>query len=380
MGKKTKLREAQRARAAEEISALLAAHSKTSAYPALVTRYADFKPSYHEKLAAYRGRAMRAPEKWRCRSKSRGDDERFMDLVRFMFARYAVAGHLASVWLADPDDDFVDRVSPVPAAGGGPRPDLREWFIIAGQGDSLYARAAYPYLSRQETHHFVTAPPALTCTKRAFWYAFARSQTADAQVALDIAQTRLVEFSVASTFWKEAARFFARNPTSVGEMNDLIDFLYASARASADFTLAGRTLPALRRRAEEWHRERRAEDTGCTGAWLGSPLADASYVTGAEGDKLVWRFRQIKTGIGLMLEGERMRHCVARYHGHCMRGDTSIWSLTAEGPHGDRKRRLTIEVSSNGFVGQCRGFANRWPDEVETTMIQRWAAQHGLLA
>src|SRR5262249_52970126 len=133
------------------------------------------------------------------------------------------------------------------------RAQLLRWYIIATQGGSLHKQAAHPYLSRQETHHFLAAPARLT-TDRAFWYAIAPANGADASTAVRVAQTKLAEHSVGAPFWRDAARFFARQPTTLAEMNDLIDFIRVAKAEDDGFTLKGRALAALLRRMHEWHR------------------------------------------------------------------------------------------------------------------------------
>jgi hypothetical protein len=171
------------------------------------------------------------------------------------------------------------------------------------------------------------------------------------------------------------ARFFARNPTSVLEMNDLIDFLSEEGDGHA---LEGRTLASLRRRMHEWHRTLRTRALVCGRTWKGCRLPDAQYEIGGENGFAIWRLRQIKTDDALFREGERMHHCVVSYRRSCMNGDTSIWSLTCECPPGNHNRGLTIELTSDGAIVQCRGFANRAPFPSEIEVVQLWAREHGL--
>ena len=248
MGKRSKFREARRQQAARAVCAVLAAHSKRKNGPAVVAHCGEFKPQYRAKIEAYRAFVLRAPEDWRCRLKSRSQDRRFIDLVRFAFAKYPVPAHLENVWLEDVDDDFVDDVRARARRAGEPRrgqarPDLLRWYIVASQGGSLHKKATHPYMSKLETHYFLGAPEHLTSGQAAFWYAIARAHADDDATARKVAQTKLCDFSVASSFWKDAARFFARNPASVREMNDLIDFFAASIEENENFSLKGRTLP-----------------------------------------------------------------------------------------------------------------------------------------
>ena len=127
-------------------------------------------------------------------------------------------------------------------------------------------------MSKLETHHFLTAPQIVDCPQRAFWYAFARAQVDDTKVAFRIARSKLIEFSPQSPFWKDVARYFAHNQVSTPEMNDLIDFFQAAYQEDDSFSLTGRTLPALRRRMEEWHRALRERKIVFGGAWAGLSL------------------------------------------------------------------------------------------------------------
>jgi PcfJ-like protein len=379
MGKRMRLREAQRHAAAREFVARLEQHARTDSRPIVIERYAQFDATARSRVEAQRAFALRAPEDWRCRIKSRSPEKRLLDLVKFGFARYRVAPHLENLWLEDFIDDFVDSAQPISDRARRIRTvDLRGWYVVAAQGGSLYKRAAHPYLTKTETHHFLTAPAQITSTARAFWYAFARAQNDHVQVALNVAQTRLVEFSVASSFWKDVARFFALNPAPVAEMDDLIDFIRAAKAEDETFSLKGRTLATLRRRMDDWHRALRKEQAIVGGAWAGSPLPDFEYETGLEQRRAIWRFRQLKTGHDLFKEGQRMHHCVATYKHRCVTGEVSIWSLTSEFPIGQHNRGVTIELHRSGIVAQCRGFANRLPYSNELAMIRRWANDHGL--
>jgi hypothetical protein len=380
MGKKLKLREARRHDAERAVSAVLEAHSKRKVRSRAAERLNDLNRRYSAPVECLSASAIRDPETWRCRIKSRSEDKRFIDLVRYTYAKYPVPRHLEDAWVEPCDDDFVDRLAPLNRMSGDTRsrPDLRSWYIIVAQGGSLYRQAAHPWLSKLETHHFLNPPPDVTSARAAFWYAYARAQTDDVGVARNVALTKLGQFSVASSFWKEVARFLARNSMPVATMNDLIDYLHAAKRADERFSLKGRTLSALRRRMEEWHRELYKHQAIGGGTWVGRALPNIDYEVGSENRKAIWRFRQITTGNELFQEGQRMRHCVGGYKHLCMSGFVSIWSLTSEFPIGQVNRGVTIEVRQDGDIVQCRGFANRLPYGNEVMMVKRWARDYGL--
>lgn len=373
MGKRIKLREAQRRATAEAIAARLRAHARPKSTPAFIDVYCGFDLPYRERIEAYRGLALRAPEDWRCALRCRAPERRFLELVEFTFARYGVAEHLKSAWIAAPNAR--DELAMALATDHDDIPDLRRWYIIAAQGGSLHKEATHRYLTKLETHHFVSAPAEVTSTARAFWYALARTQTGDAEVALKVSRSKLARLPVVAPFWKEVARFFARIPITILEMNDLTDYLQIALQEDPRFSLKGRSLPALRRRMAEWHRM--LQHIAAGGCWNGHALPDTVY--GARQGAAVWRFRQIRTGAELACEGRRMAHCVASYKDSCIRGASSIWALTREDPVGVITSSVTIELTSDRTLVQCRGYANRGASPDEIAVIKVWAAEHGLI-
>jgi hypothetical protein len=371
MGKQTKLREAQRHAAEQALAVRLRVQTPAKSKPAFIDSCSQFASSYRNRIEAYREFALRSPETWRCGLRVRSPEQRFRELVRFTFAKYPVARHLENAWIDEtPVADGAD------AAVGAAAADFRRWYIIVGRGGSLYRDATHGFLSKLETHHFVNAPDEVGTTQRAFWYAIARAQNDNETVALRVARTKLVRFSVESPFWQDAARFFAHNPAPIHEMGDLIDYIDAMKQEDNGFTLDGRSLPALRRRMVRWHRIQREIVRGLR--WVGYRAADAAYESDLQGESVIWRIKQIKTSDELGAEGHCMQHCVAVYQEDCITGVSSIWSLSYEAPDGRINKCLTIEVSQNGTIVQCRGFGNRQPNADEVAVLKRWAAQHDL--
>src|SRR5258708_38444723 len=108
MGKRNRARHARRQQAELNACAVLQAHSHSNSGPAVAVAYGDFKPQYRAKIEACRTFALRRPEDWRCRLKSRSEDRRFIDLVRFTFARYPAPAHLERLWIRGIEDDLLD--------------------------------------------------------------------------------------------------------------------------------------------------------------------------------------------------------------------------------------------------------------------------------
>src|SRR5581483_11525474 len=142
MGKKIKSREAHKRAAEAAISARLCAHSRVDTGPAFITSFGEFAPGYRAKVEAFRACALRPPELWRCRLRSRAPEKRFLELVRFTFARYRVPAHLENVWIEDAHALAAHRG----AGHDGDRDTdwnhyFRSWYIVATQGGSLYRQA-----------------------------------------------------------------------------------------------------------------------------------------------------------------------------------------------------------------------------------------------
>ncbi len=368
MGKKNRLREEKRRKAEHAVAAILENHSRSAATSATIEHYSDFQAEHRSRIDRHRGDMIRLPGDWRCRIKSRAYERRLIDFVRFAFARYTVPRHLENAWL-EPVTDRLNRADGI---------DFARWYIVAAGGGSLYKAIARQHLSKQETHFFLAAPAAIATPRQAIWYAIARAQSADNAAALRVAQSRLVERPLNSLFWKDVARYFGRQTITIAAINDLVDYIAAARTEQPDFSLKGRSLAALTRRMEEWHRALRKQRALCGGAWEGHPIPDVDYETGSDERRAIWRFRQIKTGNDLFKEGQRMHHCVVSYKAACLAGLTSIWSLTNEFPIGRRNRGVTIELRHNGTIVQCRGFANRLPYPNEAAMAKRWAKDYGL--
>jgi hypothetical protein len=142
MGKKIRSYEAQRRAAEIAVAARLQAHSRTRAGPESVGKYSEFAKHYRDRVETHRGFALRAPELWRCRLRSRLEERRLLELVRFTFARYPVARHLEESWI---------ETEAYSGKGIG-NDDFRRWYIIVTQGGSLYKQgASWPLLEARDS-------------------------------------------------------------------------------------------------------------------------------------------------------------------------------------------------------------------------------------
>lgn len=312
--------------------------------------------------------ALRDPALWRPQVKTRDPGRLTLAAARYLYARYAVPGHLEAIWL---DQRGLDRETVA---------YRKRCYVVAAQGGSLYREQLVGWLSRRETHAFLQAPAGLGF-EGAFWHAVARSYTQDRGTAKRVALSRITRMPLAQiAFWREAARFFCVHPLPRNEMDDLCDYIGARRNGDAAYSLKGRTPASLRRQMLEWHRDLALVRAVGGLRWEGSRLADWLHDTpagpsGTPGDRLM--MLQLRTGAELVAEGRAMHHCVATYQGACAEGGSSIWSLRRRKGNG-LERLLTIEVSDCGEVLQVRGFANRDPSPEEWQIVRCWMRDNRL--
>jgi hypothetical protein len=165
-----------------------------------------------------------------------------------------------------------------------------------------------------------------------------------------------------------------------------------------EFAMKGRTVPALMRRVEEWHRHLVKEIRRPAMEWARSEIEEFILVQkersvesreGSTERKVTWTIRELRSGKELMEEGKAMHHCVATYAPVCARGTCSIWSLGFEESHEPVRRRImTIEVNNeHRLIVQARGRFNSLPGQKHASarltqsadILRRWAEDQGLV-
>ena len=326
MGKKIRAREARRRQHDNVVCAVLKSHSsgKACAPARAPACFDDFNHDYRRKVEALRGYALRPPTDWRCRHQEPVGGEALHRSRALLLRALSRAG--ASRAGLDRrrrrrrfrrPDHAPDR----PDARRAGAPDLRRWYLIAAQGGSLYKQEAHPYLSKQESHHFLTAPDEIASLRQAMWYAVARAQTDGRDAALKVARS-------------QDRRLFDRLV--------LVEGGRALLCAQPDDAPGNRTTSSIScsspSRRTQPSRSRAARSRRCGGAWrTGTARCAAARRSAAapgpaarcptsttrpasDHHRAIWRFRQIKTGNELFREGERMHHCVASYKFACMQG------------------------------------------------------------
>jgi hypothetical protein len=169
-------------------------------------------------------------------------------------------------------------------------------------------------------------------------------------------------------------------------VSPLVDYVAHRREEDPTFTMSGRSVAALIRGMEAWHRDLAREEivrgTVFTPSGFAPIEVDLSRRTPAgHVAKHVWRVTEIGSSKELAAEGRRMGHCVLSYARSVESGLTSIWSMTYEDGRGDTGvwAMLTIEVRNElRRVVQARGRFNRPATSAEHTILSRWAGQNGL--
>lgn len=91
-----------------------------------------------------------------------------------------------------------------------------------------------------------------------------------------------------------------------------------------------------------------------------------------------FRFVELDSGVALLEEGARRRHCVGRYFADAQRGRCAVFRVDdALAPRPEVGVTVEVELRSRRVV-QVKGLLNRPPTHVELDAIKRWAARAGL--
>ena len=322
-------------------------------------------PPLTNQLTNYRDFFVKNPYDYVVKTKSNNRDKQLLELVRYTFGIYTVSPNLMQVW----DANFKTKILPL---------DFKKWYICLATGGSLYKEHAKAYLSKKEVHIFCTCPHLLTW-EQLFIYSVAKAANPIEGIALRIAKSRINEKPF-NDFWKTVIRFFSvHTPSTITEINDLLDYLEAKLHENRDYSISGQSLESLNKHMVNWHYQLRRMKVLGNSTWTGTYLPDETFTIEAAGKPTVtWNLHQILTAKELAAEGNRMRHCVLSYKDKCIKGNISIWSLTRQEGNGEAKAKLTIELDNQGNIKQARGLANRDARPEERHILHKWISKHNL--
>ncbi len=365
MGKSTKKRQEAEA-AAEENFVEWFASTKNSGKSYRGVIDASIIPKY---VRRYEKRQLRDYNNWTYRGKSHKIEKQQIELIRHAFAKYRVPRFLEQVFISEDKEKF-DTFS--------------KWYLAVAQGESLYKTCTRGILSKKETHFFIQAPDDLSI-KQAIWWARAVAISNDIGIARRLAQSAIARYDYKNEFSIDVHRFFTNNPVPLKELEELLDYIIAAHAENDNWTIKKRSLEAIRRHSERWHRDMMKLRHIGGGAWDGMDIPLRRYKTGKfdpnpqHSTEIKWVIFEILTGNELAREGNRMRHCVSSYKSRCMDGTCAIFTMRSNTILRENRRHLTIKVDPvSKAVDQARGLANRLATPQEKAILNKWATDNGL--
>lgn len=141
------------------------------------------------------------------------------------------------------------------------------------------------------------------------------------------------------------------------------------------FVLKNRSIQKLLNDMHEWHQSlNKSKDSSYWEAsWKVKPYVYEDFEKKAVG----FYIKELTTAKELIEEGRKLSHCVASYANSCKNGNATIWSFYKD-DFGNRKKLVTLELRDELTLVQCRGKANRLPDNSEWYHIEKWLKENGL--
>jgi hypothetical protein len=277
-------------------------------------------------------------------------------------------------------------------------------YIFMGKGGSPRKFEEMPVkLTKKEVHHFQLAPSTYDSSEAILW-GKVKAAGGDERMVKAIMESRIYRSfggdRYPSTkmwpFWETILKFFCEqqmmDPNLVAPICDYIHHIKYENRQiprpgggwqvlppeNTNFKINGRTMQALIRGMEAWHKETHGKRANAPRNWDGLDIPDYVISFGKDEKKRTYSFTQLRSASALRIEGRTHGHCVAGYVNSCNSGRTSIWSMYVEDFTSLRKNLLTIEVTPQRMIVQCRGKANRLANANEWRIVERFAVDRNL--
>jgi hypothetical protein len=307
----------------------------------------------------------------------------FASLAQHLLALSPVPAFMTSAWFELPRGEVLPQ---------------HHWYKHLGRGHNVRALSLPLRMTSAMAHMFALAPGHFTAVEALRW-SQVRGLGGSETLARMVAGTRLGKVLEHEEFWESAILFFINHPLpDSAVVGHIVDFLQHRKFQSKpvisangvyggrpppcpDYTMKGQTVFSLLWEVRKWRRQEGREASEQARSWQRSPFTELKLVERSEAPAhgRIWTIAELLTGRALVAEGHAMRHCVATYAGRCLRRATSIWSMKVKNRSG-RHRVLTIEVNlATGTVCQVRGRRNRLPRADERKVVERWAAQEGMV-
>jgi hypothetical protein len=315
-------------------------------------------------------------------------DKQIKSLARHLFCLYSIPKFMDNIWF---------------------NKNIPSWyielFIFLGKGFSprKFEKLTVP-ITRKETHYFLSAPENYNPIEAILW-AKIHGFGGDERLVNPIMESKIYRCLLGDVkdkekswnFWETILKFFIEQPLIdthiISPICDYISHVKYEYRQipnpgggfkflapeNSDFKINGRTIEALVKGMEKWHKQigGKKGDVNLKN-WKGLNIEDYQISFGKEQNKRTYYFTQLISSASIKMEGRVQRHCVAGYINSCANGKTSIWSMSITDYIGINKNLLTIEISPDKRIVQCRGKLNRLANKQEWSIIERFAYERNL--
>lgn len=311
---------------------------------------------------------LRHPEEWV--PGTRNARRALASLTRHLVARWPVPAVLDGAWTS-----------------GDAR--QRGWWLHVASGQNLRTAEGLPFpLTKRAAHEALRAPEQVGVAGALRW-GQVLSLGGTPRLARALLGTRLGRVvGEHEDFWETVIRWLVGHPLlDPAQLGPIVDYLHAqkfvvpagaTAAPQPGLAMRDREPRALLAQVTAWHRRlaqaRRwvGPDASIPLTWGRTPALDDWTLASPDG-RVLHTVVALLSVEDLVVEGQRLEHCVASYAWSCARGAASIWSLRR--PEGTGfTPLLTIEVDPRTRrVVQARRKRNAFPDAATTALLQRWA-------
>lgn len=247
-----------------------------------------------------------------------------------------------------------------------------EWAISLGAGQSIRTLKNFPFpLSHKEAHAFEKNLDFKFKFKEGLIYSLVLTWCSNHQIANSAAQTQLSENYFTKEdkiFWEPFFTLLKYQMFDSRRLREVIDYLIYERGQNPSFTIKGRTLASLYRRAIEWHQAEREKIKwkGRTNREFKKVFNDWTLDLSGINSKEIWTMVQLNSDKQLYDEGEAMHHCVFTYGDSCAQGYCQILSLRKNG-----ERIATIEIRGQ-VLAQAKLKYNGLLKAEERLVLEEW--------
>lgn len=251
----------------------------------------------------------------------------------------------------------------------------RKWFSFVLNGNNLVNAENLPCkLTRKAAHLFRCMTHKSISVTNALIACSLQSLTQDLEFSLTVAN-RIRNVNYAQYWIDSMSIIYAKKVYFLNtiEIMDYLDYKVIQLREKVE--LKNKKIQNLMTDIRVWHDELREIRI--------SKLNKRKFPDSGIEDQVLefqnhsFEIKQIRNSLDLYLEGVELSHCVYSYRQYCMFAKSYIFSLALKTDEVINKKLITIELKGSEIV-QVRGKHNRYPNEIEKTIINMWSRENKL--